>query len=90
MKRPIAFIVCSIALFLMLTGCASWGRGIKTLGSDLSGGLNRTVTAYDYNGNILGQWSGKFDVSDSAEETYFDFNGKRIIIQNAIIINEEN
>ena len=90
MKRSITFIVCSIALFLMLTGCASWGRCIKTFGSDLSGGLNRTVTAYDYNGNILGQWSGKFDVSDSAEETYFDFNGKRIIIQNAIIINEEN
>lgn len=90
MKRFTTFIVCSIALFLMLTGCASWGRNIKTLGSDLSGGLNRTVTAYDYNGNILGQWSGKFDVSDSAEETCFDFNGKRIIIQNAIIINEEN
>ncbi len=90
MKRSITFIVCSIALFLMLTGCASWGRSIKTLGSDLSGGLNRTVTAYDYSGNVLGQWSGKFDVSDSAEETYFDFNGKRIIIQNAIIINEEN
>lgn len=90
MKKIIALGLCIITLFCVLTGCASWNRGIKSIGSDLSGGLNRTVTAYDYNGNILGQWSGKFDVSESETETYFDCNGKRIIIQNAIIINEEN
>ena len=39
---------------------------------------------------VLGQWSGKFDVSESEQETYFDINGKRIIIQGGIVINEEN
>lgn len=34
-------------------------------------------------------WSGKFDVSENDNETYFDVNGKRVIIQGGIIINEE-
>ena len=75
---------------LSLTGCASWNRMWKSFGSDISGGLDRTVTVYSYDGDVLGQWSGKFDVSESEQETYFDINGKRIIIQGGIVINEEN
>lgn len=77
-------------MVLALTGCASLSRAWKSFGSDVTGGLNRTVTAYSYDGDVLGQWSGKFDVSESENETFFDINGKRVIIQNAIIINEEN
>lgn len=88
-KRIIAIVMCLI-LVLSLTGCASWRRALKSLGSDISGGLDRTVTVYSYNGEILGQWSGKFDVSETTTETFFDLNGKRVIIQGGIIINEEN
>ena len=90
MKKKIAVFALLAAMVLALTGCASWSCAWKSFGSDVTGGLNRTVTAYSYDGDVLGQWSGKFDVSESENETFFDINGKRVIIQNAIIINEEN
>lgn len=90
MKKKIAVFALLAAMVLSLAGCASWSRALKSFGSDVSGGLNRTVTVYSYDGDILGQWSGKFDVSESENETYFDVNGKRVIIQGGIVINEEN
>lgn len=90
MKKKIAVFALLVVMVLSLTGCASWNRMWKSFGSDISGGLNRTVTVYSYDGDVLGQWSGKFDVSESEQETYFDVNGKRIIIQGGIVINEEN
>lgn len=90
MKKRIVAIVMCLILVLSLTGCASWQRAMKSFGSDISGGLDRTVTVYSYNGEILGQWSGKFDVSETNTETFFDLNGKRVIIQGGIIINEEH
>ena len=49
-----------------------------------------TVTVYDYNGKEICHWTGKFDVSESENETYFDDeNGKRIVIHGGIVINEE-
>lgn len=90
MKKKIAVFALLATMVLSLTSCASWNRMWKSFGSDISGGLNRTVTVYSYDGDVLGQWSGKFDVSESEQETYFDINGKRIIIQGGIVINEEN
>lgn len=99
-KRIIKIVVIVVLIAALLAGCTagckayrgseSYKRYAKSFESNYNGGLNRTVTAYDYNGNILGQWSGQFDVTESETETYFDVDGKRVIIQNAIIINEEN
>lgn len=91
MKRKIIATILSSALLIStLGGCtASTQRELKSLQSEWTGGLNRTVTVYSYNGEILGQWTGKFDVSSSAEETFFDIDGKRVIIQGGIVINEE-
>ena len=83
------FGVC-VAIF-NTTGCASCSRTMKSIGSDFDGGLDRTVTLYDYNGNVLDQWSGKFDLSSSEEEIYFDDqDGKRVIIHGGIVVAEEN
>ena len=90
MKKKIAVFALLAAMVLSLAGCASWNRELKSFKSDISGGLNRTVTVYSYDGDILGQWSGTFDVSESESETYFDVNGKRVIIHGGIVINEEN
>lgn len=89
-KKIVAIILLTILLVTMLTGCASWSRSWKSFTSDLSGGLNRTVTVYDYNGNVIKSWSGIFDISESENEIFFDLNGKRIIVQGGIIIAEEN
>lgn len=90
MKKKIAVFALLAAMVLALTSCASLSREVKSFGSDITGGLNRTVTVYSYDGDVLGQWSGKFDVSESESETFFDVNGKRVIIHGGIVINEEN
>ena len=89
MKKFIAIILVLIMSLSMFTGCASWQRSVKSTVSDFTGGLYRRVTAYSYDGDVLGVWEGKFDVSESSTETFFDLNGKRVILQNCIIINEE-
>lgn len=85
----IIFAVCMglISLF----GTSTVQRALKSVSSDFDGGLHRTVTVYDYNGNEIRSWSGKFDVSESENEVYFDNeDGKRVIIHGGIVINEEN
>lgn len=89
-KRIIAATLTCMLLVGSLCGCAGFQRSMKTIGSDISGGLDRTVTVYSYDGKKLGEWSGKFDVSSSSQETFFDINGKRVILQGGIIINEEH
>ena len=86
--------ILSIVLFLAigaLAGCSSLSREVKTFNSDMSGGIDRTVTLYDYQGDKLGEWSGNFDISENDNEIYFDdADGKRVIIQNGIVVCEEN
>ena len=80
-----------IAVSGLLGGCSSCSRMGKSISSDMNGGLYRTVTLYDYSGDEIRSWTGKFDVSESENEVYFDDqNGKRIIIHGGIVVNEEN
>ena len=86
-----AVLITIILVSGLLSGCSSWSRMGKSISSDMKGGLNRTVTLYDYNGEEIRHWSGKFYISESENEVYFDDqNGKRIIIHGGIIVNEEN
>lgn len=92
-KTPfvVAFIT-GVIVFLLIYGVfnmESTKRFFKSVSSDIGGGLERTVTVYDYNGDILKTYQGKFDVNSSEYETYFDLNDKRIIIHGGIVINEE-
>ena len=89
MKKIIALTLILVTIF-MLTGCASMQRDMKTISSDWGGGLNRTVTVYDYTGDPIQSWTGKIDISESENEVWFDLNGKRTIIQGGIIIVQED
>lgn len=81
-------IVC--VLILILSSTAGFKRFMKSTFSSFSG-LDRTITVYDYDGDVVRQWSGKFDVSSSEYEVYFDDeNNHRVIIHGGIVINEEN
>ena len=73
----------------LVAGSSSVKRNIKSVTSDLGGGLERTVTLYDYTGKEIERWTGKFDVSESENEVYFDVDGKRVIIHGGIVVNEE-
>jgi len=92
MKRRIVNAILAGSMILgslTLGGCASCSRSFKTLGSDINGGMNRVVKLYDYNGGLIQQWEGKIDLDNSDQETYFDLDGKRVIIQGGIIVTEE-
>lgn len=90
MKNKVLALILAVCVAVSMSSCSSIDRGMKSLSSDFGGGLNRTVTVYDYNGNVIKSYSGKFDVSESENEVYFDINGKRVIIHGGIVINEEN
>lgn len=89
-------MIIAVTICVVLSGCifvfntAFIQREIKSWRSEIDGGLERTVTVYDYNGKEIRHWTGKFDVSESESETYFDDeDGKRVVIHGGIVINEE-
>lgn len=81
---------CYGGIHWYMTSTARGQRAYKSQKSNLAGGLDRTVTVYSYDGDIIGEWTGKFDVTENDQETFFDVDGRRVIIQGGIIINEEN
>lgn len=95
-KRRVAFVaalivsVIAIVTVCGLAGCSSFSRNVKSVVSDYSGGLNRTVTLYDNTGNKIKSWNGKIDLESNDQEMFFDLNGKRVIIQGGIVVSEED
>ncbi|WP_368134208.1 hypothetical protein [Collinsella bouchesdurhonensis] len=74
-----------------LCGCASCSREMKSLNSDINGGIERTVTLYDNTGKEIKSWHGKFDIESNDQEFFFDDSqGKRVIIQGGIVMSEED
>lgn len=85
--------ICIIVLLVSIFGRESFKRYFKTLFSDFSGGLNRTVTIYDINGNETKSYTGKFDVDYDNDRIIFDDeNGKRhmIFIKTGSVTIDEN
>ena len=90
MKRKLIAFSAVVIAMLSITGCASFERSVKDTVSDVTGGLNRTVTVYDYDGNVIKTYEGKIDISESdGEKVKFDLNGKRTIIFGGIVIVDE-
>ncbi|GLI90451.1 DUF5052 family protein [Bacillus subtilis] len=91
MKKRI-FVVVLLCLLVLgaTTGCESWNRMSKDISSSTSG-LERTATVYDQNGKVIKTYKGKFDieVNDYGNKVKFDLNGKRVNINNATVIVEE-
>lgn len=92
LAATVAFIagVVGIIATLGLSGCSSCSRMTKSVSSDFSGGMERTVTLYDNAGNELKSWHGKIDLESNDQEVFFDLNGKRVIIQGGIVVSEED
>ena len=90
-KIFLALTLVAIASLTMIGCSESQQRELKSIRSDWTGGLNRTITVYDYNGQKIKSWSGRFDVKETDRNSvYFDTaDGKRVIISGGIIINEE-
>ena len=93
MKKAIKFFGIVLAIFaaVQFTSCQSCQREIKSIGSDWGGGLNRTLTVFDYNGDTIKTYTGKFDIRDDGadNQVFFDLDGKRVWIQGGIVVSEE-
>lgn len=91
MKKLVLVVLTTLALLALSSCTESTQRSIKSIKSDWTGGLNRKVEVYDYNGGLIKSWEGKFDVKETDQNSvYFDdADGKRVIISGGIIINEE-
>lgn len=93
-RSSILIVIIVVALIigflvLMFNG-AGFQRTLKSFKSNYTGGLYRTVSVYDYSGNLLREYGpAMIDISESENETFFDYNGNRIVIHNAIVIVEE-
>ena len=46
------------------------GAGPKDQQSNLSGGIDRTVSVYDVNGQLIKEYSGKFDIETDQRELH--------------------
>lgn len=86
-ERP-GLIIASV-LLLVLLGGASWylnatepGQRLqKSWQSETGDGLQRTITVYDVQGDIIKTYTGKFDVDYDANRIIFDDgHGKRHMI----------
>lgn len=83
--RKIAIIAITISM-LLGTSCASLGRAGKDIQSDFSGGLERTLTVYNANGEVLKTYKGKIDLaSTEGGIVKFDLNGQRIMYYNCYV-----
>lgn len=86
----IVIVALVIGLLILMFNGAGFQRTLKSFKSNYTGGLYRTVSVYDYNGNLLREYGpAMIDISESENETFFDYNGQRIVIHNAIVIVEE-
>lgn len=90
MKKKLLIIIgiASCLLIILISGasCSSCDRAVKDMGSDINGGLNRVVTVYDMNGNVLQTYKGKIDLEpNDSGIVKFELNGKRYMYYNAFV-----
>lgn len=86
----IIIAVVLLGLLIFMFSGAGFQRTLKSFKSNYTGGLYRIVSVYDYNGNLLREYGpAMIDISESENETFFDYNGNRVVIHNAIVIVEE-
>lgn len=88
----LAILLCG-GLLWYLYGTEAGKRAIKSFDSNVSGGIERTVTVYDVESDVIVTYSGKFDVEYDSERILFDDeNGKRHVIYyrtGTVIIDEK-
>lgn len=65
------------AIGLGLVGCSEgFNRRVKEFQSNYSGGLDRVLTIYSENGEVLAKYEGKFDIEHSGDKIKFMQDGK--------------
>lgn len=91
--KSASVIVGIVLIFALLFGMiwyfnntASGQRELLDQKSNFNNGIERTVTVYTANGEVIAQYTGKIDI-DTNDGGYvkFDFEGKRYVYYNCFI-----
>lgn len=91
MKTKFKIIGVILAIILLIAAVyfimpSSLKREIKDVKSDWTGGLNRHLTVYTADGNVLAEYDGKIDLeSNESGVVKFDFKGKRYMYYNCFV-----
>ena len=91
MKTKLKIIGVILAIILLIAAVyfimpSSLKREIKDVKSDWTGGLNRHLTVYTADGNVLAEYDGKIDLeSNESGVVKFDFKGKRYMYYNCFV-----
>ena len=91
--KAISFIIAGFISFVALIGmlwyfnCTADGqRQIVDQRSNLSNGLDRVVTVYTADGDVIAQYEGQIDIeANNGGYIKFDFEGKRYMYYNCFV-----
>lgn len=90
------FMVIIVAILILLAlffgirwyyqNTESGQRALVDQQSELDGGLDRTITIYTADGNVIAEYSGKIDIEgNDGGYVLFDFEGKRYTYYNCFV-----
>lgn len=80
------FVAALIFSLLMAFAPSSFKRNIKDIESDWTGGLDRHLTVYTADGDVLAEYDGKIDLEKNESGVVkFDFKGKRYMYYNCFV-----
>ena len=83
------FVVAIVAMLVMrwyFANTASGQRALTDQRSNLNNGIERIVTVYTANGDVIAQYEGKIDIAaNDGGYIKFDFDGKRYIYYNCFV-----
>ena len=92
-ERILVFVIAGALVLLLFfgvrwyyTNTESGQRALVDQQSELSGGLDRTITIYTADGNVIAEYSGKIDIEgNDGGYVLFDFEGKRYTYYNCFV-----
>ena len=89
--KVLAVIIAILVAIMVVAGIifftrSSTQRQIKDIQSEYTGGLNRHINVYSYNGDKLAEYDGRIDIAERDDGVVkFQLKGKRYIYYNAIV-----
>ena len=82
----ILILALLFGMFWYFNNTASGQRALLDQKSDFNNGIERTVTVYTANGEVIAQYTGKIDIdTNNGGYVKFDFDGKRYTYYNCFI-----
>lgn len=89
--KVLAIIIAVLVAVMVAVGIvfftrSSTQRQIKDIQSEYTGGLNRHLNVYSYNGEKIAEYDGRIDIAERDDGVVkFQLKGKRYIYYNAIV-----